>query len=776
MGTLKKLLALGLSFSCVMSGFAVIKAENAEADSAVVNETFDSTSIPENFKYIEESGTSLKAEDGKLIYERPNYINATGGFWYDLSEIGNLSEQHCNKLIFEYDVEYRDIKLQGSPSWYSKSPVILDENNKRYFDTYIESSSAKVILVSAQGYPQGAIKIKNAENDVYYKIRVTIDISNSMQEFEYAEVDAKNTEAITYTSFGEKTFYETTDGTLGKLYFAEPSNWNNITLAIDNFKITKSEPWKDMEITAVSPSNGFEFKSNKPEIVVEFSNAIDKTTISEIVLVDEDENAVATDVMVSGNKVTIVPKKYLEYSSRYFLKIGDGIKDMAGQTVLSGDIYSYSTMQDPTDRNGKIYAKDTFDDEATIENYTWTDDANTSVIIEDGVLKFNRSQAGTAGKVIRKMNIEDGEDAVVIEYDFYPINQRTDDATAWNFENPAVIDNVGKRYCSFYTQPAQAGKNEFLLVVEGGATLDNKIKFGTDYMYHIILVLDRNEGKYRAVFEENNLKDGSTRTINCPWNTFKDSNVNGTISELCFSGGHAWGFAEHNYDNFVCYTPGELAFSGANIKDGAKDIEATEEIELNFTNPIDGDCSGAIIVTDGKGKEIECEIKTSNGGKTVKLLPKNGRFEYLTDYIVTIKGEEITDIFAQSARGENTISFKTAKIPTAKIEFKNLPVLTLNDKDGNKTSDILTATKALAEVSAENISENPDSKRGVSLILVLYDNEGTLKKYTAEEKMLLKGEAKTLKAELELGEIEEGYTVKVLCWDGVPGAPYKISK
>lgn len=220
-----------------------------------------------------------------------------------------------------------------------------------------------------------------------------------------------------------------------------------------------------------------------------------------------------------------------------------------------------------------------------------------------------------------------------------------------------------------------------------------------------------------------------------------------------------------------------MKFVGASVEDGEKDVAATEEVELEFGNCLSDNFKEAVTLKDENQNEIKCNMSLTNNGRSIKLIPEKGRFEYLTNYTISVKKDGITDIFGQKCNDEIEISFKTAKIPTAKIQFKNAPTIELKTKNDTVTKDIKEAEKAVAEIlDVENISENPDSKRDIVLIAGLYDKNGNLKKYALEVKTLSKGDKKNLKTGLLLENIEDGDTVRVFCWDGIPGAPYKTSK
>lgn len=256
-------------------------------------EDFDGEGIAQAFNYKSENGTTLTIENGKLVYKRPDNIGAVGGFWYDLSSLQSMVKQRCEKMVFEFDVEYRDLKLHSAPSYYKKSPVVLDANETAYLDTYIEtqktSDATTTQLVSSQGWQKAAIKawnVSEGNENVYYKIRITIDALKSKQKFEYAEMTSESTALPNWKSFGEKAFFEEADGTLGKLYFAAPSNWANITLSLDNFKISKEGELAENVITTAEHADG------KVTVKVQ-NNKSEKVTYKSVFAVyDVEENGV----------------------------------------------------------------------------------------------------------------------------------------------------------------------------------------------------------------------------------------------------------------------------------------------------------------------------------------------------------------------------------------------------------------------------------------------------------------------------------------------------
>ena len=453
-----------------------------------------------------------------------------------------------------------------------------------------------------------------------------------------------------------------------------------------------------MELVSVTPENGSEFKSNKPEMTVEFTNVVDKETLSSIVLTDEDGDAVETEITVSGNKVTVVPSGYLSYGTEYTLEIGDGIKDSVGQSLLEGAVYSYRTMSDPTDRKGTIYERDTFDSAETIDEYSWTDDGKTTAVIENGLLKYKRSLVQLTGYIDRKLDIQkDTSDIIVFEYDLYPIDKRHDKTSTYEFEFPAVLDDAGKKYCDFYIQPVSSGSTVCKLIKRSGGVLDSEFKLGTDYMYHITLVLDMVNKKYTSVYEEIGLTDGSSRTINCPWTSFYES-VNGNISAFRFAGGHEWGSAQLNFDNFICYSPEAVEFDdeNSNISDGCE-IPARSKLNLSFTNSLAADSEKAVTVFDEAGNAVEIISTLTNGGKTIEIEAADGRFEYNSQYSLELDGSLVTDIFGNVFSDDLQMSFNTTGIPPAKIKFNSNPEYKMLDEQGEETDDITLAKKIQAK-------------------------------------------------------------------------------
>lgn len=781
MKNFNKITAITLSFICLCSFVPNALADESEV---IVNEDFSGETVPKGFYYAEENGTTLTVSDGQLKYHRPNTVNAIGELWYDLSELGSLSELHCNKVIFEYDVAYEALRMDGI-NYYNSTPGVTDKDGKKYLDVYIQVTQSKntIEFVSRPDWTKISCKTWNSsetDTDVYYKTRLTIDIANSKQTLEVAEAEVGSDEETVYTSFGTRDFSEAVDGSPVKFYFIQPDKWKNADISIDNFKIIKAEPWAKMELVSVSPKNGSEFKSNKPEITVQFTNLIDEDTASAISLKDEDGSTVETEITVSGNKATIVPKDYLTYSTFYYLEIGEGIKDTAGQNLVSDTVYTYTTMPDPTDRNGIIYAKDTFENAETIKDYSWTDDGKTTAAIENGVLKYEHKEGvQAAAHIEKKLDIpKDTAEKLVFEYDLYPINLRHDKKTAYEFEFPGVVDDNGELYCDYYVLPMENNSTTFKLVNHKGGTIDTEFKIGPDYMYHVTLMLDMVNGKSKAIYEQNGLADGSVRTIVCPWSDFYQAGVNGNVSALRFTGGSQWGYSQINIDNFLCYSPDAVEYDekNSNITDGTKDFAARSSIELSFTNPLGDGWENAIKVTDENGKAEELEMTLKNGGRTVSIIPKTGKFQYSTNYTVEIAKDIITDTFGQSLAQEKKISFTTGKLPPAKIKFTNAPTYKMLDEEGKEVIDITLAQKVIAELNGiENISDDEDSKRTVTLIIGIYDEKGNLRKYASEEKLLEKGNSADLTVEsvIDAG-VKEGYNVRVYIWDGIPGASYGL--
>ena len=427
-----------------------------------------------------------------------------------------------------------------------------------------------------------------------------------------------------------------------------------------------------------------------------------------------------------------------------------------------------------------FYYKDTFDNAETLSEYSWNNDGSTTAVIDDGLLKYKRKLVQKSGYIDRKLDIQKGTaDIIVFEYDLYPIDKRHDKTTTYEFEFPAVLDDAGKKYCDFYIQPASANSTVCKLIKRSGGVLDTEFKLGTDYMYHVTLVLDMAGGKYNAIFEENNLNDESVRTIVCPWTSIYSTAVNGNISAFRFAGGHEWGSAQLNLDNFECYSPKAVEFDAenSNVSDDVK-IEARSAVELSFTNPLADGWKDAINILDSEGNIVECNKTLKNSGRCVSLEAADGRFEYLSEYTVAVDSEKLTDIFAQNLAESIEITFLTGDVPEALINFSNSPSYKLLNEAGEEVSSISDAVSVTAElIGVKNDSADEDSKRGVALIIGVYDEAGSMLKYSKEEKILEKGDNSDLKAELNLEEYNKAEnTIRMYIWDGLPGAPYALGK
>ncbi len=750
------------------------------ADSSVIKEENFNLLTTETLSqngFSTSGNATMSVNDGKLEFVAPSG-SGVRELIYDISSLTSFANQRCNVITFEYDLHPTGIRYEGK----SYKMDIFDNSGNSYSNIYIEAGSTATNFVTKRGagdYPKSALKLTSEnilDEEYYYNIKTTIDTKNGgKRTVVISTVKGNSVESVTFVE--NVTLSASANGTLGSLKLIDVDSWGYGTFYIDNIKITKSDLWPEMQITGVSPVAGTQFTSDKPEITVTFTNALADTeeTKSAIILKDENGNSVA-NVTIDNNKAIVKPVNYLNYGKTYTLEVGMGVKDATGGPLKAGAVYTYTTLPDPTDREGTVYIRDTFIDASTLSEYSFKNDGSDTLQISDGLMKYNRSSAKEAGYFQRNLNIPaNTSDILVFEYDLYPVNLRHDASSAYTFEFPAILDENGNKYMDIQFTPV-ANELYGSLFITGGAAFGSDFHIGSNYMYHITAVLDFENSKYRINFEENNLTTGETKTIICTSTDFASTAVSGNVSAFRFYGGHTWSYGTVNVDNLVVYKPVSIEFDEENsIADGETDVAARKGFELSFTNPL-GSYDGKIIVKDKDGNTVETSVTLKNGGKTAVVTATSGRFEYNSEYTVTVGAVE--DIFGTALSCEYVLNFTTGDVPPADIRFNGgEATYKYVDENGQTVANLANASKLIAEIkNVTNMSSDPDSVRSLCIVAGFYDTNGNLRKCAISKEELEAGETvDSLSAEIVIDStIESSYTVRVIICDGIPGAPYRI--
>ncbi len=180
--------------------------------------------------------------DGKL--NAVTKLVQYGGLAYDISDLGTLSALNSEKLVFEYDYYPVKIDTSGSRSHHIK---ITDTSGNNYNDFYLYTGSTPCFYSPVN---RGRIDItaNNASDtdvDKYYKIKMTLNVLNSTQTVDIAEMNVGDTASTPVYANLMKNIAYTADGTLDKLVFlvTEGNGYHEtgLTVQIDNLKIYKQE-------------------------------------------------------------------------------------------------------------------------------------------------------------------------------------------------------------------------------------------------------------------------------------------------------------------------------------------------------------------------------------------------------------------------------------------------------------------------------------------------------------------------------------------------------
>lgn len=646
-----------------------IYKEGVYDENTVIYHNFNDGSVPEEFSYTKAEGyePKLSNEGGKIKF----YSQALkdGGLFYDLSSLGSLKEQKCEKLIFEYEYYPETLDIAKNTRYYYTR--ITDENGKNYNDFYVQTTTSSQVFydtTSATKMNMASWNFSDEDEDKYYKIKMTLDILNQQQSVQIAEMNVDGTSEAVYKVLAlNKPYKQEVDGTLGQLQLYYVPGWDEkTTIYFDNLKVYKEGIIHDMTLSQAAPADGAVLVSQQQEITLTFTNLVgDASGITMASPIETSDAQVEIEKTVVGSKVIIKPVTKLNYGAVYNVTIPQTVTDIYGNSLTEEKKLVYSVREDPTAKEGEIIIKDTFDDLSSLSDYSWTDDA--TVNISEGFLKFSRPNNVKAQGVLKRnigldMSQKLGTTAV-IEYDLYPVDLRHNKNSCWQYDFPSVNDRGGNKFCSFYFESIEE-KMIGKYVTRGiTGTLTDDFNFGPDYMYHIKIAVDFKNGLYKTDLEKVNIVgDGykNTEWISTGLQKFFEETTS-FIDNITFVSANEWCDSNIKVDNLVVYIPDkEFSAELSTPWNKAVNVDAGSTITLELSDAIADENADAaseyIKLLEENGNVVEAEVRIS--GKTVTIESVNPLAE-MTKYNVELdKG--ILAYMEGCKLADNDLSFITA--------------------------------------------------------------------------------------------------------------------
>ncbi len=502
------------------------------------SDNFDDGIIPSEYHTDNDGNDNISIIDGQLIYTRKDVSAAANTGLYRDVDI-DLSEVESGMLAVEYDIYPKTIKLTKAVYNF---PAIADSEGKNYIYNYADTKYKNFNSTGSNnvyGWHSFTQWNDSETEDYVYKMKAIIDIENSTQSL-YTSILGE------YTGYENKKFSSLeTNGKISRIYFCKPDTWCNVEIAVDNLKIYEYMPF---EFSGISDDGGV-LLNETPEIDLTFNSRVEEKTFSGIVLKSGNENVSVSCNLKNGTTVTVSPSKPLKWGEEYTLYITKELKNIYGQSLNEELSYSYTVRENPQ-KNTHILVHDDFNSGFN-ENYLIDGDSSESLNFTAGQLNYSKSNTYgvlTSG-LKRNLDIDINslpEKKVTIEYDLYPKMLRNDDG--WLYGFPAVYDENGMRYCSFYFEAPD------LLVkyhTGGAGRPAGEFLQGDGVMYRVTLQFDFESGKYSGEFNRYDTLTGEyVDSISLATDTFFE-NVSGKIASISFIEGAKWGKFDITIDNFT---------------------------------------------------------------------------------------------------------------------------------------------------------------------------------------------------------------------------------
>lgn len=538
-------------------------------------DNFDGNIVPDGYSIGSDEYDKLSVLDGKLIYERPLVEPpATTGVYRDVDI--DLSKIKSEKLVIEYDVYPEKVRVD---EYLMNFPLVTDTSGKKYVYNYYDKDTRDLNSSGqeAQWHWYTSFTPWNAENasELIYKMKLEIDTKNNKQSLYTAAVPVGFEGEPEYIGYSNKAFAEAnTDGTIKRIYLAKPGQWNSVKILFDNFKVYEYIP---LEITSISNPNGAVLMNNTPKIDITFNSRIDEDTLYNITLKNGMKKAEFKPILNSEDSISLCFEEALEWGEEYTLTIPESVANIYRQGLEKEVIYTFKIRENPTPEKN-IIRYDDFNNSMP-SGYSWSGHSSESVMLENGILKYKKSDTCSQqlDGLKKSINIDMNtlpKKTLTIEYDLYTYglyNKDIGSGTGWLMGFPELTDENGKKYFSFYYEtPGNLVK--YFKTDEAHEV--GKIVYGDDVMYRVKLGLNMETGRYSAEFKRFNTQTGNMEdSFNVSEDAFLE-NTSGKLGDFTIIKGYIWDKFEIGIDNFSVYCDNSVLYS---LETDGKKVTAIEK-------------------------------------------------------------------------------------------------------------------------------------------------------------------------------------------------------
>ena len=179
-------------------------------------------------------------------------------------------------------------------------------------------------------------------------VRVTLSANEPSDIYYSTDGSTPTTSSAKYT--GPITIGESSDGTTTLKFFGVDTAGNIQQVQTETYTIDTITP----TVSSVNPADGATGVSiDSPGVSVSFSEPVDRSTIttSTFALTNSRTNNAVTGTVAldaAGTTATFTPSQNLAYSTIYKATITTGVKDVAGNALLSEKTWTFTTVADTT--------------------------------------------------------------------------------------------------------------------------------------------------------------------------------------------------------------------------------------------------------------------------------------------------------------------------------------------------------------------------------------------------------------------------------------------
>lgn len=538
----------------------------------IYNDDFDDGIVPNGYYIDDDVKSGISISDGMLIYERASApIAAETGLYRDVDI--DLSEIESSKLVVEYDLYPMNIE-----SYCYNFPQITDTDGNMYINNYFDHNTKDLNSKGQQAkWHWHWFQPWNSGEAFVFKMKAVIDPEKNNQSLYAAQVPLGYDGEAEYIGYDSCKFSSAnTDGRINRIYLARPEKYNNVKIGIDNFRVYKYKP---LEIIEISKVNGAVLLSDTPTIDITFNSWLDDETLSNIKFKNGDNEVGFECIKNSNESISIKPDNPLIWGESYSLVIPQSVKNIYHQSIDKNMIYNYTVRENPAISDGVIISEN-FND-GNSDGMLYDSDSSEELKAEDGVIKYKKTNTyGVLTQGLRReVNIDMNklpQKKLTIEYDLYPYEIRNDKVN-WLYGFPEIVDENGKKYCSFYFEAPNTLVKYF---TTSSARKIGDFFQGNNVMYRVELNIDYNSKKYTADFKWYNTVTGALEnTVHTAEGAFPEETT-GKIAYITLARGDKWCKFNIGIDNFMISSP-----DGDNV---IYNIENSQNIAENTTYKLNG--------------------------------------------------------------------------------------------------------------------------------------------------------------------------------------------